>query len=221
MQREENIGVAKALALSEMAKVVEGPDKEKRYMWLQAFIHAYSKVDVVDDWRASIPLMGECALLPDIEFHPRSVVLDNTTTTRSAHLMQKDVIEEILLLTTKKALFGLDETSSLENALDLCLEFVEILQQSTIDIVPALPCLIISILWRLGHKQEVVALIQSLVHMQPRVPERERIAATDLFVQAVLATVSHKQNDSKQASRAESPVMEGEVLGDRHCSNEC
>jgi hypothetical protein len=118
------------------------------------------------DWKASMTLVYKCGLLPPgSEFRHYRVDMDTAIQDHSVMpspsvLYQKEILEQILLPRAKGALAN-SCASDLHLVVDIAVALLGALERQHCPTCPALECLIIAVLWRLGCSQEIASFLQS------------------------------------------------------------
>ena len=141
-----------------------------RQNWMEAVVAAYAFPQVCRwDERASVSLMFKCALLPaGREFHidsfescdPFRHQQDGEFLLRPPVLTQTEILERALLPLARHALASTDKRLLVAVA-DVAQDLFSAFAMQSNRPCPALECLLIALLWRLGKCQDVLAMVRA------------------------------------------------------------
>jgi hypothetical protein len=159
------------IALSTFSTSVKLGSARIRRMYIDAIIQLYAQQSEAqaDDWRCSMSLILECALLPST-CRSSPFVVENPTSETSAQgqnsqedqsiLNQREIIQHILLPMARNALLNSD-IRICTVVVDIAVGLVISLDSHGCRPCPALECLIVALLWHMGCSQELVAFLRS------------------------------------------------------------
>ena len=142
--------------------------RRKRQNWIDAVIAAYAFPHICRwDERASVSLMYKCALLPaGREFHtfessdPFRHQQDGVFLLPPPVLTQMEILERALLPLARHALSSSDKRLLVAVA-DVIQDLFGAFAMQSNQPCPALECLLIALLWRLGMCQDVLAMVRA------------------------------------------------------------
>jgi hypothetical protein len=163
---------AHGIALSKFASILNLESGRQRRVWIEAIASIYRRdaSAVVWDWKATVPLIFKCGLLPpgsELRYHAidtggsfRLEAETNATNNKSSLLYQKEILEHVLLPTANESIQSSD-ASTLGRVLSISVGLFGALERRDCPPCPALECFIVALLWRLGREQELVAMLES------------------------------------------------------------
>jgi hypothetical protein len=155
------------IAINKFAAILQVKSARKRKQWIEAVadLYAFHPTASMWDWKATMPLIFKCALLPQgSEFRHHHIdtfsQFNSSSVSTTSALYQKEILEKLLLPKAKEAIAASD-TFTLRRIVDVAVELLGALDRRGCTPCPALECLIVSILWRLGFSNEVTAMLVS------------------------------------------------------------
>ena len=166
-----SLSEAHKLALNKFASILAMPARSQRWHWVNSVADVYAKRhnSLRKDWITCMPLIFKSALLPPgSEFRYHSIDKDCVcpeslmSMQRSSYqtLTQREILESVLLPEAQAAVAS-SNPNRLQLVLDIALTVLGALDARDSSPCPALECLIVSILWRVGYFQEIEAFLAS------------------------------------------------------------
>lgn len=162
---------AHGIALSKFASILNLKSGRQRRVWIEAVASIY-QMDagaVVWDWKATVPLIFKCGLLPpgsELRYHAIDsggafrLEAESNAPNKSSLLHQKEILEYVLLPTANESIQSSD-ASTLGRVLAISVGLFGALERRDCPPCPALECFIVALLWRLGREQELMAMLES------------------------------------------------------------
>jgi hypothetical protein len=178
-RRAERSTEAQPLVLTELSKLLDQqvtsrrrPSTEdggmSRFEWIEKVVDAYqqSTTEAEVGRLCSTALMSRCALLPpetELQYTEgrKDPARDANNEVQSRSVTQSMILEVLVAQAHK----GLDNGNKIKLRLvcDTAIEIMVALTQRSLQPCQALYCLIIALLWRLNHTQELIAVMRSIV----------------------------------------------------------
>lgn len=112
------------------------------------------------DHEACLPLIPAAALLSADGDSNTLMLQDDNPSLYLGMLFQTEVIQIVLLPQAKEAI-GNDDKERLNLICDVCLKYMSSLEATTASATPALECLTIALLWRLGQAEEAMSILSA------------------------------------------------------------
>jgi hypothetical protein len=189
--RRSNLKVAHQLVLDELIQIIDDEatmingnrtsvDKSvarSRQTWIEAVVAAYAITHIHRcNGTASVSLMFKCALLPaGAEFHIDTAEIgnvfqqyhDSALVLRPPVLTQAEIVERALLPLARHAL-ALSDMRLLVIVADVTIDLYSAFSARSCRPCPALQCLLISLLWRLGKTQDVLAMVRASAFLEQK-----------------------------------------------------
>jgi hypothetical protein len=162
---------AHGIALSKFASILNLESGRQKRVWIEAIASIYCRNAgaVVWDWKATMPLIFKCGLLPpgsELRYHAIDIggyfrlEAESNTPIKSSLLHQKEILEHVLLPTANESMQSSD-ASTLSRVLAISVGIFGALERRDCPPCPALECFIVALLWRLGREQELMAMLES------------------------------------------------------------
>jgi hypothetical protein len=215
---------------------------------MEAVVAAYAFPQVCRwDERASVSLMFKCALLPaGREFHidtfessdPFRHRQDGVFLLRPPVLTQTEILERALLPLARHALASTDKRLLVAVA-DVAQDLFSAFAMQSNRPCPALECLLIALLWRLGKCQDVLAMVRASafadqkssidpdnhetnvrLHAYPIQRERPRLGVDALaeMIMAIITTVQAGCGTNASIESMGTDEMDGKRLFIQQCA---
>ena len=189
------------IALTKFSSILKMASSSRRREWVAsvAFVYAKYPNSLRKDWISCMHLIFKCALLPPgSEFRHHSIdmgclVWPEQSRFRACQTLdQRDLLQGVLLPEAHQAVAS-SSGSRLSLVLDVALVLLGELDGRECPPCPALECLIVSILWRLGCFQEIDTVLGSRSIQSEVLKEFFRqnqlvtSAGTNVFISTLLA----------------------------------
>ena len=170
LNREKYKAIARSIALEQLVTSIETKNLSalKSSSWCECIAEANAKKDrsALGDMESCFPIIFRATLLPKnrYSYNERlsSLLLQpktNTTSLSNEILTQTYIVEKILLPQAEQALEQHD-LSKFEFVCTVSYLLMEALSMENVEVSPALEVLVVSMLWRLGRKEKVLAMLR-------------------------------------------------------------